>query len=198
MPESAEGAGRHQRISVEQRESLLDAVLAGIRRLLRSAEALRREALSPDAADPDGLLAVAGGLYTYAVEEYGKALLIESLPEKGGIISVPYREIFGSHGKKFEAALKDLPVECSAIGAGVFDPHIFDPRIFDTGLQATFQGRMRLLYLDMDRKGGPIVEDTPDARMLAGALSGLDQALARKERGRPAKAGGVARRARGA
>lgn len=196
MPEPGEGAGRHQRISSGQRESLLDAALAGIRRLLRSAEALSREALSPDAVDPDGLLAVAGGLYTYAVEEYSKALLIESLPEKSGVISVPYREIFRSHGKTFEAARGALPRECWSAEDGYIDPAYFDT---GTALNATFPTRMSTLYLDMDRNGRPVESIPPTAQLLEGALAGMERGVGEWEaRGRSDAAdAGEARSGRG-
>ena len=154
--------------------------MPGVRRLSRSAKALRSAASSPGASDPDGLLTVAGGLYTYAVEEYGKALLIESLPEKGGIVSVPYGEIFRSHQKKFDAAFKDLPAECSMLSQGIFSPIIFSPIIFSTGLEASFSSRTRLLYLDMDRNGDPIAQDPPDAKALARALCGFEQSVTRR------------------
>ena len=119
-PAPARGAppvAEHVRINGGQRETLQGDVLAGVRSLLRSASILLAAAASPGEPDPRGLLTASGALYTYAVEEYGKLLLIESLPEKGGIVSVPYREIFRSHGKKFEAALGALPAECARLSA---------------------------------------------------------------------------------
>lgn len=172
----------HLRITAARRRSMQDAVLAGIGRLLASAEALRREAASAGASEPGGLLAVAGGLYTYAVEEYGKLLLLEGLPEKGGIVSVPHAEIFRRHGKKFKAAHEALPQECRWLGRGLFDPAIFDPRIFDTeAAEATFSGRTSLLYTDIGRTGNPRVARRPDAKMLEKALRGLERAVAEWE-----------------
>lgn len=168
----------HLRITAAQRRSLQDAVLAGIGRLLASAEALRREADSAGAPEPGGLLAVAGGLYTYAVEEYGKLLLLEGLPEKGGCASVPYAEIFRRHGKKFKAAHGALPQECRRLGRGLFDPAIFGPRIFDTeAAEATFSGRTSMLYTDIGLSGSPRVARRPDAKMLEKALRGLERAV---------------------
>lgn len=194
MSEQDGGAAGRQRITGRQRESLLDAALASVRRLLASANALCRAASSSDAPDPAGLLAVAAGLYTYALEEYGKLLLVERLPEKGGVVSVPRREIFGSHQKKFNAAVEDLPTECSALKRGIFDPGIFDPGIFDTGMQASFPSRTRLLYLGMDRNGDPVAPPPPDAEMFTRALCCLERAVvAEKGRGRTTGAGGAAR-----
>ena len=175
----------HKQITCKQRAILLDATLAGIRRLLASVKALLDAAATPGSPDPDGLLAVAGGLYTYALEEYGKAILLDALPEKGGAVSVPYREIFRTHRKKFDAAIDELPAECNTLRPGIFDPRIFDRRIFDVGLSASFSSRTRLFYLDMSRSGGPIMPATPSAKVLAGALCGLERAVAGREaRGR--------------
>lgn len=168
----------HLRITAAQRRRLQDAVLAGIGHLLASAEALRRGAASAGAPEPGGLLTVAGGLYTYAVEEYGKLLLLGSLPEKGGIVSVPYREIFRTHQKKFDAALDNLPADCGQLKWGIFDPALFDPAIFDTGMDASFASRASPLYLDMDPDGRPVAPDVPDRGQLAKAIGGLERAVA--------------------
>lgn len=179
----ADGApfAEHLRISGVQRQRLQDSILAGIGRLLDSSKTLLADA-SPDAPDSGGPLAVAGGLYTYALEEYGKLLLIRSLPEKGGSVSVPYREIFRSHSKKFRAALDALPYECRLLGGGIFDPRIFDPRIFDTDvLEATFSARASQFYTDIDRGGEPAASRRPRAKTLEKAPRGLERAAAEWE-----------------
>ena len=159
--------------------------------LLRSARALLDASASPDEPDSGGLLAVAGGLYTYAVEEYGKLLLLGSLPEKGGIVSVPYLDIFRSHRKKFDAALENLPADCGQLKWGIFDPAIFDPAIFNTGIDASFASRASLLYLDMDPDGRPVAPDIPDRGQLAKAIGGLERAVAEWiSQGRPEGQGG--------
>lgn len=178
----APSVAEHVRINGEQRVALQGAALAGVRSLLRSASILLGAAASPGEPDPHGLLTASGALYTYAVEEYGKLLLIESLPEKGGIVSVPYREIFRSHGKKFKAALGTLPAECGQLARGIFDPRIFDPRIFDAEMtEATFFTRMSLLYTDIGRSGRPSTPRRLDAKLLRKALQGLEQAVAEWE-----------------
>ena len=173
----APSAAEHAQISAEQRVALQGAVLAGVRSLLRSARILLDAAASPGGPDPRGLLTAAAGLYTYAVEEYGKMLLLESLPEKGDNVSVPYREIFRSHRKKFEAALGALPTDCGRLTRGIFDPRIFDPRIFDTEVtEATFFTRMSLFYTDIGRSGRLSTPRRLDAKLLGRALQGLEQA----------------------
>ena len=177
-------AVEHVRISGKQREILQGAAAASVRSLLHSARILLDAAASLDTGDVLGepgsgdLLTIAGGLYTYAVEEYGKLLLLGSLPEKAGVVSVPYREIFRSHGKKFEAALRKLPADCALMRRGPFDPRIFDPRIFDTGMDASFASRTHLFYLDMGPDGHPVAPHPPDPAQLAKAVDGLERAVA--------------------
>lgn len=180
MPEPDDAqAAAHRKITAEQRRRLEDAVLSGVRRILASSRVLHGAAAGRSQSDSDGLLAVAAGLYTYAFEEYGKLLLVARLPEKGGVVSVPYREIFRSHGKKFEAARKALPKECWSAKAGFFDPTFFDPTFFDTrsSLSATFPARMSMLYLDMDGNGEPVVPIPPRPKLLESALTGMERAV---------------------
>jgi len=56
------------------------------------------------------------GLYTFALEEYGKLLWLKSLKVKGGMVTVP-KAIFSNHDKKFEFALNspDLPKACKQV-----------------------------------------------------------------------------------
>lgn len=171
-------AAEHVRIRGGQREILQRAAAASVRSFLRSAKFLLKAADSLDApvvlGEPGSgdLLTVAGGLYTYALEEYGKLLLLGSLSEKGGIVSVPYRAIFRSHGKKFEAALETLPADCALMRRGPFDPVTFS-----MGLDASFASRTYLLYLDMRPDGHPVAPHPPDPAQLARAVDGLERAV---------------------
>lgn len=47
---------------------------------------------------------VALGLYVYAVEEFGKLLLLKNATALGNIRKINYREEFVNHSKKFETA----------------------------------------------------------------------------------------------
>ena len=201
---ASSAAAGHVRISGGKRETLQGAAAAGVQTLLWSARILLDKAASSDAADilgepgPVDLWAVAAALYTYAVEEYGKLLLLGSLPEKGGVVSVPYREIFRSHDKKFNAALEKLPAECALIRQGPLDFSIYNPAIFDMGMDASFEGRTRLLYLDMDPDGNPTAPRPPTSAHLAKAIDGLERAVAEwVAQGGPVWPGGAAPGRRG-
>ena len=188
-PTAAAGDGGRRRITARQRRRLEDAALSGIGRILASSRFLHGATTGRSLPDSDGLLAVAAGLYTYALEEYGKLLLVGRLPEKGGIISVPYRAIFRSHGKKFEAAREALPKGCWSAEAGIFDPRIFDPRIFDPrifdprifdtrgSLEATFHSRTSSFYLDIEHSGDPVKPIPMKAGLLGSALSGMERTV---------------------
>lgn len=157
------------------------AILSGIRGLLSSVAVLFREATSSGAAFPARLLAAAGGLYTYALEEYDKLLLFDSLPEKGGVVSVPLPEMFRKHGKKFRAALEALPEECGLLEGDPSVSHFPCTK----SLGATFSARTSLLYTDIGRNGGPSAPRRPDARMLEKAMHELERTIAEREaRGR--------------
>ena len=145
------------------------------------------------------LRVVARGLYTYALEEYGKSILVESLHEKGGIVSVPHLEIFRSHSKKFAPTLEALPPECRQVRCDLFDPcsldsRLYDPGFLDTGLVASFYSKTHLLHVDIDRNGNTIVEAAPDGEILTGALRGLDRAVVRKELARSVEDDGAPHR----
>ena len=110
------------------------------------------------------------GLYTFAIEEYGRAILLKNCLKKKpmtrtGKYKVP-RPIFESHKLKFETALKKLPPKCKNLQIG---PHIKqDPLskpirtrgltiIRGRGLHtvstlADFDLRMELFYVEWDDK----------------------------------------------
>lgn len=187
-----------------KRETLQGAVAAGVRSFLWSARILLDKTASSDAADilgepgPGDLLTVAAALYTYAVEEYCKLLLLGSLPEKDGVVSVPYHEMFRSHDKKFGAALVKLPAECALIRRGLPELGIFNPAIFDMGMDASFESRKCLLYLDMDPDGNPTAPRPPAPAQFEEAIDGLEAAVAEwAAQGGPVWLGGAAPGRRG-
>ena len=184
MPDPNVGAPftNPMQISGERRKRLQDAALVGVQRLLDSVTILCNPTYSSrNAPDPDGLLTVAGGLYISALAEYGKMLLIQSLPEKEGYVQVPYLDIFRTHHKKIEAAVAELPPDCALLKYGVPDPYLFDPHLFDTRPDARFPRRTHALFLDMKCDGSPAVPSPPDLEQLKRAVDLLSQAVAKRE-----------------
>lgn len=72
-----------------------------------------------------GNLSNALGLFTLAVEEYGKALLLQKCQKTGENYQVPKIIFKGreSHDRKFKEALKDLPSNCKSLSLGVKVEH---------------------------------------------------------------------------
>lgn len=171
-------AADHLGITGRQREILQGAALVSVQSLLVSARTLLDKAAYPGGSHWASLLTAAGALYTHALEEYGKMLLLGRIPEKGGIVSVPYREIFRSHRKKFDAALGALPPDCALMTRGPFDPGPPCSRQYGARLDASFASRTHLLHLDITCDGHPALPDAPDPEQLARAVGGLERAAA--------------------
>lgn len=103
--------------------------------------------------------AICAGLYTYAVEEYGKFLLLKQCAPLNGKVTIDYFKIFrdSRHDNKFPAAIADFEKqapECIILAKGMFDPAYFDPAYFDTTgpIKVDFQTRMAIFYCDIDSK----------------------------------------------
>ncbi len=121
------------------------------------------------------------GLYTFAVEEYGKALLLKEQKKMRGKNFIVPAWIFGgksrkrsnSHQQKFQKALKKLPYECNMItlwSRDVHVPEMEDQKIhvkeinqtatipagltgrFSLTTSPDFEERMKVFYVDWDDK----------------------------------------------
>lgn len=103
--------------------------------------------------DEDGFVdspIVAAGLYTHAVEEFGKYLYLKSIEPIDGEYRIDYSNEFLDHRKKFERALSHLPRECALVHLGeVTDPRFYEPD-FNTDIIANFETRKRIFYSDLD------------------------------------------------
>ncbi len=110
--------------------------------------------------------AICAGLYTYAIEEYGKLLLLREYNPSDGKVKIEFRDIFRRHDKKFKTAIENLPRECTILHRGIFDPKVFDRRIFDTeDVIADLEARTSAFYCDFVDSGDaikpvPSVEET--------------------------------------
>ena len=101
-----------------------------------------------------GDTALCAGLYTYAVEEYGKLMVLKQYKPVSGRVVIKYKNEFRNHMYKFPEATKNLLPECLLLRQGIFDPVIFDPAIFDTqSVTADFESRMAIFYTDFDDSG---------------------------------------------
>jgi AbiV family abortive infection protein len=122
----------------------------------------------------DGSERICAGLYTYAIEEYGKLLLLKSCTPSSGKVQIKYKDEFTNHKAKFSTAFQNLPEECKRLYKGVFDPEIFDRKIFDTDEIAEHYARLAIFYTDFEDLSGrikPVL--SVDKRLLQTAITSL-------------------------
>jgi AbiV family abortive infection protein len=153
-------------ITEDLRNKTIEITLQRILKLLDSSQIL---------LDNGGSVTVCAGLYTYAVEEYGKIVLLRKSRKIDGHVKVKYKEGFRDHNTKFRLAVKNLPNECKTLRIGVFDPNIFDPKIFDTEtLIADFKSRMSVFYTNFLESGnGTESVSSVNEKLLKNAITTL-------------------------
>jgi hypothetical protein len=102
---------------------------------------------------------ICAGIYTYAIEEYGKILFLNSLSPlpspNNNKLKVPYTHLnqgFFDHIHKFELALydKNLPYSCKVLRGGGFTFTGFTKTGFITDTPADFEARKSIFYTDFD------------------------------------------------
>lgn len=91
---------------------------------------------------------VAAGLYTFAVEEYGKIILLKSYSLESDNVMLDYDQIL-RHPTKFEKALSKLPKECKIVNSGGFTNIGFTSTGFTTDVIADFEARKTIFYSDL-------------------------------------------------
>jgi AbiV family abortive infection protein len=152
--------------------------LKGIEEKISAAETIVNNQASID---------IAASLYTYALEEFGKLLLLKKLPKtkSSNRRNVNYKNEFACHNKKFELAFDYLQNAgheyCVVLNdQGSFSPKSFSWRSFNLGLLADFNARLSLLYTDSKyQQGGIILEIRPSVKKdyLIRAISELRSAV---------------------
>jgi hypothetical protein len=96
---------------------------------------------------------ISAGLYTYAIEEFGKIILLnKSKMSRGGHI-IKYSSEFTCHERKFPAAFDYLQENgherCYVLNnKGDFIPENADWKNFAIGLLADFEARLSIFYSD--------------------------------------------------
>lgn len=150
-------------ITEELWKKIMKETLQRILRLLESAEIL---------LDNGGNGAICAGLYTYALEEYGKMLLLKQSSHVAGKVKIKYKNGFRHHPTKFRLAIKNLPNECTTLRRAIFDPKIFDSNIFDTEqVIADLEARMAVFYTDFLDSGDGVKPIPPvDKKLLKNAI----------------------------
>lgn len=104
---------------------------------------------------------VSAGLYTYALEEFGKLLLLDKSEHIANNTKrkLRYRSEFACHDRKFEAAFDYLQnyspssYKCYVLNdEGSYSPQSYTWRSFHIGLLADFKARMSIFYSDFSYK----------------------------------------------
>jgi AbiV family abortive infection protein len=152
-------------ITEELWKRMMQETLNGIFGLLDSVERLLQNG---------GNEAIAAGLYMYAVEEYGKLLLLKNYRPSSGKVIIRYRNEFRNHKAKFDMAVNNLPKECTTLHKGAFDREVFDPEAFDTDEIADCETRQAVFYSDFARSGDSVkANPSVDADLLMKAVAQL-------------------------
>ena len=129
---------------------------------------------------------IAAGIYVYAVEEFGKLLLLKNAASINGVRKITYRDEFVDHSKKIEAAFKYFQNNnfhvCMILAQGCpgqtsdVDDANWDNVIVD--LAADTEARLSIFYSDFvnDHNKNPVVESHPDVepKMLKRATEQLE------------------------
>jgi AbiV family abortive infection protein len=127
--------------------------------------------------------AMCAGLYTYAVEELGKLILLDQYIPSNQQVVIHFKKIFREHYDKFRAATeylrKNAPA-CLVLKHPIFDTSIFDPKIFDTTetIIKDFETRTAIFYCDI-ADSGDSVRSIPDVdkELLREAIKELRKVL---------------------
>jgi len=163
----------HVDIPEQQWQDMMQNIRDGIFRKLKAAREMT-------AIDKE----MAAGLYVYAVEEFGKLLLLKKATTSGNTRRILYKDEFISHHKKFETAFDYFQASghasCLVISEGDFVVSDFSWRDFAIGLLANTQARLSIFYSDFayDEKNHIIIEKPlpVDADVLQNAINELERA----------------------
>jgi AbiV family abortive infection protein len=162
-------------ISELKGEELIKNIHEGILRKLQSAKQL---------VDFDR--EISAGLYTYALEEFGKLLLVRESKSKNNQYEIK-REWFRTHKDKFPKAFDYLQQnnhsQCIALTEGTFVISYFYWQDFMVGLLADFEARLSIFYTDFRPKGNNDVDivkiPNVDRDMLVNAINEFEVVMHR-------------------
>lgn len=141
-----------QEIDVELWKNLKSVTLFNIKSILESVKVLLDYNLEENKEVLYRHPFVCAGLFTYAIEEYGKLLILQSCDLVNNKVKIEYRTKFLIHKEKFRVAiekLKSISPQSIELGKSMFDSRIFNPRIFNTDKTiAEFETRKTIFYSD--------------------------------------------------
>jgi hypothetical protein len=146
----------HVDISENQWKEMMQDVLSGIFRKVNAVKSMQNIDMY-----------VAAGIYIYAVEEFGKLLLLKNANALRGMRRVVYEKEFLSHTKKFKAAFDYFQANkydaCLVLSEGDVVPSdvVWSDAII--GLLANTRARLSVFYSDFayDKNLNVIIETPP-------------------------------------
>lgn len=154
-----------------------DALRAGIEHCLNSA--LRYLDGARSLVDTPTLLPHVGVLFSFAVEEFGKAVLLRRAYELSE--AMPTIVGFYDHEAKLEAASAEIPPDLLMLHAGAFQADAFQADAFDVDRVANFKARMQSMYVGWDEHSriwiGPTDVDRPT---LSRSIEGIERIVKNK------------------
>lgn len=127
----------HIFISLELRDQLVAETIRRIKAKIAATKALLSTPGNED---------ICAGLYTYALEEYGKVLLLTKDPD-APIIRVKYRKAFRNHLKKFGLLKGQVPASCLELNPAEFGPE-YGAEEFNVKVCADLDARLGIFYTD--------------------------------------------------
>jgi hypothetical protein len=130
---------------------------------------------------------IAAGIYIYALEEFGKLLLLKESQIVDGKYIIKYRDGFRSHEFKFNKAFDYLQNngygKCIILNNddGAFTPDAFSWRSFTIGLLAQTEARLGIFYVDFTKfendNYGILKIPTVDKNKLNEAINKLEEVI---------------------
>jgi len=132
---------------------------------------------------------VAAGLYTYAVEEYGKLLILESYKPEKNKIRLEYNKLI-DHCEKFQKAFDALPLPCQQIGGqtifktdkpkGTISGIPWKTMEIIKLMPIDFEARKIIFYSDLDKDDKVKSLPQVDVMSLAGAIYRFQKIIDKK------------------
>jgi hypothetical protein len=133
---------------------------------------------------------IAAGIYIYALEEFGKLLVLKESQTVGGKYIIKYRDGFRSHDFKFSKAFDYLQNngygKCIILSDdGAFTSDAFSWRSFTIGLVAQTEARLGIFYIDFTNSENDNYEimkiPTIDTNKLNEAIKKLEEVIDKYE-----------------
>ena len=126
-------------IPILTQNNLLDEIRARVLKILDNVEILLNNG---------GDLQICGALYTHAIEEYGKFILIKNSVVSNGICTIDMTS-FKDHDSKIKLAQQNLPSDCFTLKQGSFGKHNFGRSNFSVHEVADWEARLSIFNADL-------------------------------------------------